>query len=109
MSLSQCVRHLSYLYGLYVHVRNVEILQPVQAEETLVGESLDGVGGEGEGPQPRHDVPHHGGRGGQVVVGEIEAAYRGHVGEGSGRDEGQLVGGHVEADQARQREAGHRI
>ena len=51
-------------------------------------------------------MPHHRGRGGQVVVGQVEAADRGHVGKGRGRDEGQLVGGHVEADQRHQGEAG---
>ena len=51
-------------------------------------------------------MPHHRGRGGQVVVGQVETADRAHVGEGRGRDEGQLVGGHVEADQGDEGEAG---
>ena len=55
---------------------------------------------------PGHDVPDHGGRAGQVVVAEVEGAEGGHIGEGGGGDEGQLVGGHVEAGQLRQVEAG---
>ena len=106
MSLSQCVRNLSYLYGVDVHVRNVEDLKTLQTEETVIGQALDGVGGDGEGPQSGHDVPHHGGRGGQVVVGQVQTPDRAHVGQGGGRDEGQLVGGHVEADQRGQGEAG---
>ena len=106
MSLSQCVRNLSYLYGVDVHVRNVENLKTLQSEETIIGQSLDGVGRDGEGPQPGHNVPHHRGRGGQVVVGQVQAPHRAHVGQGGGRDEGQFVGGHVEADQRGQREAG---
>ena len=51
-------------------------------------------------------MPDHGGRAGQVVVAEVEGAQGGHVGEGGGGDEGQLVGGHVEAGQLRQVEAG---
>ena len=106
MSLSQCVRNLSYLYGVDVHVRNVKNLKPFQSQETVVGQALDGVGGDGESPQPWHDVPDHRGRGGQVVVGQVQAPHRAHVGQGGGRDEGQLVGGHVEADQRGQGEAG---
>lgn len=43
---------------------------------------------------------------GQVVVGQVEGAEAGHVGEGRGRDEGQLVGGHVEVDDVGELEAG---
>ena len=106
MPLSQCVPHLSYLDRLQVHVRNVQTLQSVEAEKALVLEGLDGVPGDGELPQPGHDVPDHAGRAGQVVVGEVQGPQGGHVGQGGGRDEGQLVGGHVEADQRGQGEAG---
>ena len=74
MSLSQCVRNLSYLYGVNVHVGNVENLKPLQAEETIIGQGLDWVACYGEPPEPVHRVPHHRGRGGQVVVGQVEAA-----------------------------------
>ena len=45
MSLSQCVRNLSYLYGVDVHVGNVENLKTLQTEKTIVGQGLDGIGG----------------------------------------------------------------
>ena len=73
MPLSQCVRHLSYLDRVQIHVRNVDTLHSVQTEKTFIDEGLDGVPGEGELPQPGHDVPHHAGRVGQVVVGEVQA------------------------------------
>ena len=51
-------------------------------------------------------MPHHVRGAGQVVVGQVEAAEGGHVGQGGGRDEGELVGGHVEVDNVGQMEAG---
>ena len=80
MSLSQCVRNLSYLYGVDVHVRNVKNLKTFQSQETVVGQTLDWVGGDGESPQPGHDVPDHRGGRGQVVVGQVQASHRAHVG-----------------------------
>ena len=53
---------------------------------------------QGQRPQSRHDVPHHVGRAGQVVVGQVQHPQAGHVGEGGGGDEGEFVGGHVEVD-----------
>ena len=47
-SLSQCVGHLSYLYRVYGHVRNIQTLQPVQAKKTLVEEGLDRIECQGE-------------------------------------------------------------
>ena len=38
---------------------DVEVLQPLQAEEALVGEAADGVVGQGQPPQPGHkDFKH---------------------------------------------------
>ena len=45
-------------------------------------------------------MPDHVGRVGQVVVGQVEGAQGGHVGQGGGRYEGKLVGGHVQMDEA---------
>ena len=53
-----------------------------------------------------HNVPNHVGRVGQVVVGQVQGAKGGHVGQGRGRDEGQLVGGHVEMDEVGKMKAG---
>ena len=82
MPLSQCVPHLSYLDRVQIHVRNVDTLQSVQAQETLIQQSLDRVPCQGELPQPGHDVPHHAGRVGQVVVGDVQASQGGHIGQG---------------------------
>ena len=51
-------------------------------------------------------MPNHVGWTGQVIVGQVQGAERGHVCQSGGRDEGQLVGGHVEVDQVGQQEAG---
>ena len=106
MPLSQCVPHLSYLDRVQLHVRDVQTLQSVQAEKTLVLEGLDGVPGDGELPQPGHDVPHHAGGAGQVVVGQVQAPQGGHVGQGGGRHECEFIGGHVELDEFGEVKAG---
>ena len=38
---------------------DVEVLQPLQAEEALVGEAADGVVGQGQPPQPGHKNGQH--------------------------------------------------
>ena len=38
---------------------DVEVLQPLQAEEALVGEAADGVVGQGQPPQPGHKDCKH--------------------------------------------------
>ena len=38
---------------------DVEVLQPLQAEEALVGEAADGVVGQGQPPQSGHKNGQH--------------------------------------------------
>ena len=49
----------SHVDATDVHVGDVEVLQPLQAEEALVGEAADGVVGQGQPPQPGHKNGQH--------------------------------------------------
>ena len=89
-----------HLNGLHLHIGQVKVLQSVQGEKRIVGKVLnwvpgkqpililtnsddfDFIPGKRKVSQPGHYVPDHVGRGGEVVVGQVQRPQPGHVGQG---------------------------